>query len=235
MKEPISIIIPAYKTQAFIQECLDSFESQTYFQDFNNYEILLGIDGSEEMLDTINSIRSRYHNLSVYLMRTNYGAYITINTLLDIAKYKWALCFGSDDIALPFMVETIMAQKEEANMVQFGYYSFKNNIIFNENIDYKLRIAPGTIFFDKNLILEYGGYRPWMCGADTELLKRLHMKIRGITLMGCLFYRRMHPGSLCGRLPETNPERIRAIKYVSNMNPKADPHIEKIIGEYTHV
>lgn len=235
MKEPVSIVIPAYKTQAFIQECLDSIESQTYFQDFDNFEVLLGIDGSEDMIDEVLHIRPRYRNLKAYLMRTNYGPYITINTLLDIAKYKWVLCFGSDDVAMPHMVETIMINKDAANMVRFGYYNFKHNIIFQENIDYNFKLAQGTILFDKDAILEYGAYRPWMCGADTELIKRLSTTIQGMTLTVPLFYRRLHPNALTFKLSDKTPERKRIISTVANMDVYADPHIELTKGEYDDV
>lgn len=233
MKEPISIIIPAYKTQAFIQECLDSLESQTYFQDFNNYEILVASDGCYETFAKLQEIAHNYRNLSIFLMKNNHGPYVTINTLLEIAKYKWALIFGSDDIAMNHMIETIMLNKDSGNILQFGYYNFKDSIILQENIDYNhFRMAHGTVLIDKDVVLEHGGYQPWKCGADTELLKRLSRKLRGISITIPLFYRRLHDSSLTHTMNENNSERKRIIKIVSNMDVGDDPYIELITGKY---
>ncbi len=43
MKEGVSIILTAWKTQDYIEECLDSINKQQFFnKEKTNYEILLG-------------------------------------------------------------------------------------------------------------------------------------------------------------------------------------------------
>lgn len=52
MKEGVSIILTAWKTQDYIEECLDSINKQQFFnKEKTNYEILLGIDGCEKTLE----------------------------------------------------------------------------------------------------------------------------------------------------------------------------------------
>lgn len=70
-KESISIIIPAYHSQHFIKECLDSLITQTYFHNFNDFEILLGIDGDSDMLKYVKEIKDTYKNLQVYFIPEN--------------------------------------------------------------------------------------------------------------------------------------------------------------------
>ena len=83
----ISILIPAYKTQDYIEECLDSIVSQNYLNDVE-YEIIVGIDACKETFDKIINIRNKYEKLVIVKMDTHSGLFITLNTLLTIAKTK---------------------------------------------------------------------------------------------------------------------------------------------------
>lgn len=62
-----SIIIAAYRTKDFIQECLEAIENQTYFKNNDNYEILLGIDGCIETLEKVQQIKNKIRNIKVFL------------------------------------------------------------------------------------------------------------------------------------------------------------------------
>lgn len=65
-KKGISIILTAWQTQKFIEESLDSIEQQTYFANFNDYEILLGIDGCEKTLEKVKKYNTNIE-IFVYL------------------------------------------------------------------------------------------------------------------------------------------------------------------------
>ena len=41
----VSICISAWKAQEYIEECLDSIYSQSWFKNHNEWEVLIGIDG----------------------------------------------------------------------------------------------------------------------------------------------------------------------------------------------
>lgn len=229
----LSIIITAYRSQNYIQECLDSIMTQTFFYDFNDFEILLGIDGCQETLDKVNSIKSRYRNLKVYMMKENVGTYITKNTLLNIANNDFVIFFDSDDIMMPNMIEYIMTNKEDANIVQFGYWNFVNDILNEENINKKIiKMAVGVLGIDKSLIKFHGGFQPWRIGADTELFKRLSRRLKGIAFSIPLFYRRIHKNSLCALFPDGSKERTQVINKVSNINILTDPYIKMITTDY---
>lgn len=53
----------------------------------DNWEILFGIDGCEETLNYLPSIRKNDKNLCVFMMKNNKGTNITTNTIMTIAKY----------------------------------------------------------------------------------------------------------------------------------------------------
>ena len=48
----------------------------------------------------------------------------------------------------------------------------------------------------KNIFKEFGGYRPWSCGADSELLVRLKKYTSTLELDNILMLRRVHSESL---------------------------------------
>jgi cellulose synthase/poly-beta-1,6-N-acetylglucosamine synthase-like glycosyltransferase len=104
-KHGISIIITAYKAVKYIKETLDSILNQIWFNINDNWEILLGVDGCDETLNYLHSIRKNYKNLRIFMMKKNKGTYITSNTMMSIAKYDYLLRFDSDDIMNPNLIE----------------------------------------------------------------------------------------------------------------------------------
>ena len=191
--KPISIVITAYKSQDYIEECMDSIYSQTYFIDNDRFEVLIGVDGCLDTLDKVLDIRSKYKNLRVFMMEKNMGTYVTTNTLVDLAQYENILRFDSDDIMLLDMIKEISFHVRQYNVIRFRYFKLIGNEISDEKKNF---YTHGVICFNKTLFDELGGYQPWYCGADSEFL------VRGESIMIVkyidkeLFYRRIHFDSL---------------------------------------
>jgi len=197
-KKSISIIITAYQTENFIEECLDSIENQTYFIDNNDYEILVGIDACEKTLEKLKKINHKYRNLKIFMMDSNMGTYVTSNTLLDLVKYDNILRFDSDDIMKPIMIEEIMKYSDNYDIIRFSFNNFNDNI---NNYKHPFMYAYGAIFYKKNVINISGGYKDWICSADLELFNRTKnkFKIKEIDILFPLFFRRNHNNSLCNK------------------------------------
>ncbi len=236
IKQPISILITAYKSEYFIEECLDSIENQTHFVDNDKYEILVGIDSCEETLKKILDIRHKYRNLRIFMMGSNKGTYVTTNTLLNIAKYDNILRFDSDDIMLPYMIETILKDSDGFQVVKFSYIDFngtlENTINTNEII-----FSHGVVLFRKNVFEASGGYRDWYCGADSELIGRISNQFKIRRIFNKLFYRRLHINCLTQRMDTGYESELRKHystlirDYSKNENIK----IERIINEYVEI
>jgi glycosyltransferase involved in cell wall biosynthesis len=235
IKEPISILIAAWQTQNFIEECLDSIEKQTYFVDNNNYEILLGIDACQDTLNKVISIKNKYRNLHIFMMSENKGTYVTTNTLLDLVKFENIIIFGSDDIMKSTMISKIMYNKKDYDVVRFGFDDFKENI--NNAVKNNYMKAFGAIFYKKNVIDLAGGYRDWRCSGDFELLRRIenHVKIKEID--DSLFYIRSHPNSLSERNDTglNTPLRKEYNKQVRSYKKNEDIKIDKVVNEYKKI
>ena len=213
-KIPISIIITAYKTQNYIEECLDSIEKQTYFINNDEYEILIGVDACEETLNKLIKIKDKYRNISVFMMNSNMGTYVTSNTLIKETKYNYILRFDSDDIMKPEMINEIMYHKDNYDIIQFLFSVFTTNIQEVTN-DFKY-VAAGAHFYRKSVLNLAGGYRAWKCAADSEFIKRLKKFTTIKEIKKRLFYRRSHENSLTNEL-KTNVNSVIRNNYMKKI------------------
>lgn len=185
----VSICITAYKTPQYIEECLDSIAKQTWFNTHDKWEVILGIDDCQETLEKVKSIMGKYKNLKVLMMDSNNGTYITSNTVMKQAKYEWLIRFDSDDIMHPDMVEMIMKRKGSAKFVRYYLYDFDKEVR-------KRNIAYGSVCFNKEIFEKFGGYMPWVCSADSEMIARLRGRVPSLTIRNALYDRRLRPESL---------------------------------------
>ena len=203
---PISIIVTAYQTQDYIEECLDSIEKQTYFDGFNNYEVLVGVDGCEKTLNKLLKIRHKYRNLHIFMMESNMGTFITSNTLLELINYENVLRFDSDDIMLPHMINNIFYNLDNFDVIRFKFNNLVNNSLLKSNM-----YAFGCIFFKKHIYIKHGGYQPWKCAADGDFLNRISEN-KILLINKILFNRRIHKNNLTKRIDTGMKSQLR-MKY----------------------
>ena len=148
--EGVSIIITAYHTEKFIEECLDSIASQTWFKNHDSWEIILGIDHCETTLEKVKEIMPKYRNLRVFYNTENVGTYITSNTLINKAKYARILRFDSDDIMKDDMVENMMSAMSTVNgckLVQCYYENFpKKENGRNRDVAHGVSLCKKSVF-----------------------------------------------------------------------------------------
>lgn len=63
MNKLISIIIPCYNVEQYIEECVESVEKQTY----KHIEIIAVDDGSKDKtMEILKKLQEKYNNLTVY-------------------------------------------------------------------------------------------------------------------------------------------------------------------------
>ena len=231
--EGVSICITAYKSKKFIKECLDSIATQTWFESHDNWEVLIGVDNCQETLDYLLTILPLYKNTRVFMMRKNYGTYVTSNTLMKLAKYNGLIRFDSDDTMCCDMVEKIMEQKGNADWLQFKLKNFGANHI--------IAVACGQIYIKHSVFDKYGGYRPWVCSADKEMEVRLFKtgKIFHKTINQILLNRRVHHNNLtvAKETSYTSPLRREYNKQIMKIVIKKpeDAIIECVTGEYDEI
>jgi hypothetical protein len=224
-KKSVSILIPAYNSQSFIEECLDSINIQNYFVNNDKFEVLVGVDGCSATLAYLLSIKKRYRNLKIYWMAENKGTYMTLNALLDKVQYDNIIIFGSDDIMLPDMVKTLVNQ--EADLIQSKFF------VLNSNVQMK-SYSCGAIWIKKKVFDLAGGYEPWQIAADRDLLNRVQNKIKIKQIPDQLFYYRKHFDSMTNQYGKQSSLRIQLHQKSENNIKKGIVKIERISNIITN-
>lgn len=132
MIEPlISVIVPIYKVEQYLEKCIHSIIIQTY----KNLEIILVDDGSPDncpkMCDEYGSKDSRIK----VIHKLNGGLSDARNAGLDIAKGEYIVFVDSDDYIHPEMVSILynVIVKTEANIVQCNFRKVKDNEYVDTN------------------------------------------------------------------------------------------------------
>lgn len=90
--ELVSIVIPIYNAQKYLEECLASVLKQSY----SNLEIICVNDGSTDKSDEIlGAVRD---NRVIYVRQDNKGVSSARNHGLQMAKGEWILFLDADDV-----------------------------------------------------------------------------------------------------------------------------------------
>lgn len=116
----ISIIIPIYNVEQYIQRCLDSILKQTY-QDF---EIICVNDCStDNSLDVITEYSNKFDKIKVYTNESNSGSGHCRNRGIQLSTGEYILFIDSDDYVEPDYLEKYLETiiKYDADMVVGGY------------------------------------------------------------------------------------------------------------------
>ena len=93
----ISIIIPVYNSDSYLDECIKSVLCQTY----KDFELLLIDDGStDKSLERLRRWESKDDRINL-IVQENSGASSARNHGLNEAKGEWVVFIDSDDIVSP--------------------------------------------------------------------------------------------------------------------------------------
>ncbi|SHM38307.1 Tetratricopeptide repeat-containing protein [Caldanaerovirga acetigignens] len=99
----VSIILPTYNGEKYIQESIDSILNQTY----KNFEIIVVNDGSTDK--TYEKLKPYIERGQIkYISQENKGKPCAINTALEFATGDYIWIFDDDDTALPRKLEVQM-------------------------------------------------------------------------------------------------------------------------------
>ena len=145
----ISVIVPVYNVETYLEECLDSIQNQTY----TDFEVLLVNDGST---DRSKAICERYckENRRFHLLnQENQGLSAARNTGVAASRGEFIAFVDSDDMILANYLETLIHyMREDVDIVEsqftvsneeFLAKSFKEpSILFEGNSQEAVKIFP---------------------------------------------------------------------------------------------
>lgn len=93
MEELISVIVPVYNVEKYLNRCIESIQKQTY----KNLEIILVDDGSQDGSPQLCDEIARRDNRIRVIHQKNAGQGFARNTALDIATGAYVAFIDSDD------------------------------------------------------------------------------------------------------------------------------------------
>lgn len=119
----ISIIVPMYNVEKYIERCLDSLLNQTY----QNLEIICVDDGSPDKSGEIAEEYAAKDKRVVVIHKDNQGLGMARNTGLDNAKGEFVVFVDSDDFLQLDLLENLVlaANGNCADTVIAGYSRYK--------------------------------------------------------------------------------------------------------------
>ena len=118
MDKLVSVIVPVYKTERFLDHCIQSVVNQTY----RALEIILIDDGSPDQCPEICDLWKEKDERIKVFHQTNAGGGAARNLALDKAKGEFVIFIDSDDYIAPCMIDFLYKQfQEEIDIVECGY------------------------------------------------------------------------------------------------------------------
>lgn len=99
----ISVIVPVYKVEAYLDRCVKSVLDQT----FEDFELILVDDGSPDRCGAMCDEWAKKDNRIRVIHKKNGGLSDARNAGFDIAKAEWITFIDSDDYVHPKMLEAL--------------------------------------------------------------------------------------------------------------------------------
>ena len=99
----ISVIVPVYKAESYLEDCIDSILSQT----FSDFELILVDDGSPDNSGRICDDYAAKYDCICVIHQENRGQAAARNHALTRAKGAWICFVDSDDLIHPQMLELL--------------------------------------------------------------------------------------------------------------------------------
>ena len=109
MSPCISVIVPVYKVEKYLKECIDSILAQTY----RDFELILVDDGSPDNCGKICDEYARRDDRIIVIHQENKGLSGARNTALDIAKGEFVTFIDSDDVVNIRYLELLLSGMDE--------------------------------------------------------------------------------------------------------------------------
>lgn len=150
-KELVSIIIPAYNVEPYINKCVDSVLMQSY----HNIEIIIIDDGSTDNTYKKLEIYSKIDNVTI-IHKQNEGVSIARNTGLEKSKGNYVVFLDGDDYLasdfIDYMVNLCKKYDSEFAMSS-NCFTHDNQKQFDENIKVMLPIEAAQMLLSPDVIV----------------------------------------------------------------------------------
>ncbi len=182
MNQLISVIIPVYNVEKYLDRCIESVINQTY----KNIEIILVNDGSIDNSPEICDLWSKKDSRIKVVHKENSGAGIARNTGIEYASGDYVLFVDSDDYINKNTVEKCyhIAKKDKSEIVMYG----RTDVDSAGNKKIKPVLTSDYVFKNKEvtdvilpgLFTNEKGFGVGVCGKliDLNIIRDFEIKFR---------------------------------------------------------
>jgi glycosyltransferase involved in cell wall biosynthesis len=116
-KVKISIVVPVYNAEEYLDRCLHSVLDQ----EFSSYEVILVDDGSTDASSLICDRYSSTDPRFVTLHQPNMGVSAARNAGINMAQGEYVMFLDADDALLPYALENMVESVRGEDVVVGGY------------------------------------------------------------------------------------------------------------------
>lgn len=239
MEPLISVIVPIYNVEKYLDQCIESIVNQTY----RNLEIILVDDGSPDNCPEKCEKWAQKDPRIKVIHKDNAGLGFARNSGLDIAQGRYVVFIDSDDFVDVRMIETLYQQIDDGDVIYCGLNRFHpdgtteavESLYFGETFEQPdivdkilLRMLgnipekdDGKVFYmsvwhalySNDLIQEnhirFPSEREFMCEDIAFHVKFLCCAAKAKCIPDNLYYYRYNPNSLSTKVDPTRFSRIK--------------------------
>lgn len=169
----ISIIIPIYNVEDYLNKCIDSIIYQTY----SDWELILVDDGSFDSSPAICDSYATCDSRIKVIHKINEGVSKARNIGIEIAQGEYIVFCDADDYVDPNYLKQFLKNNKNADLVITGYYFDTNNIVYSYKI-YQEAYCKNLEEIKKHFFLQNlksNGY-PWGKFYKHEIIKSNHLR-----------------------------------------------------------
>ena len=192
VKPDISVIIPTYNVEKYIEECIDSLRKQTW----ENFEIICVDDGStDKTVEILQNYEKEDKRIKVLPMEHCGLAGVMRNKGIQIARGEYCLFLDGDDFFEPEMLEHSLkkAREDDADICMFdarNYYEETKK--FKENkVNLKKEYIPEQIPFEGKsfpYIMNIGTGCPWTKLVRKSLIDEYHVEFMALPRFNDVYF-----------------------------------------------
>lgn len=165
----VSIIIPCYNSEKYIDKCINSIINQTY----NNWEAIIVDDGSNDnSYEMLKQYSEKNEKIKIISQR-NYGPSIARNNAIKYSNGHYLMFVDSDDYIHENMIEELIkyAKIRNSDIVTCGYYEIKDSNLKPINNFINNKIIDSRQFLLEKILLTSGGVI-WGKLYRSEIIKK---------------------------------------------------------------
>lgn len=192
MRVKVSVILPVYNAERYIEECLESLVNQT----LKEIEIICVDDGSVDgSLEILRKYEKKDERIKVICQKNLYAG-VARNNGMKYATGKYMIFLDSDDFFDSTLLEKTYNEAEccDAEVVLFGARSINDNTneirpmpwvfrkeIFPEYVPFNCRDVSGQL-------LNFTSPNPWSKLFKTEFIKKNNLQFQQLHSSNDVFF-----------------------------------------------